>query len=202
VTAVDDAVDEGPHAGNIAHAAAGADYAGVAVAGVTAAIADNDAAGPSLVDLAVSTQLLNPPVLAGKRMQYEAAVENLTVAVSTGSAQFKFELSPVFTNVSWVCVAEAGAACPASGTGAPDHAISLNGGTGVSYVISADIPAGTAEGAAIATIATIADNEPHVEAFAGNNTSTTSSTVGTALIFRDGFEDPAAAAREAIGRGD
>lgn len=187
VTAVDDAVDEGPHAGNIAHGAAGADYAGVAVGGVTASIADNDAAGPSLVDLAVSSRLLNRPVLAGKRLDYEVAVENLTAGLDIGVAQFAFTLSPVLANVTWTCVADAGASCPASGSGAPAHAISLNGGTGVSYLVSADVPANATPGTPVATTATISTSE-RTDLDPSNNTATTAHAVDAELIFSNGFE--------------
>ena len=47
MTAVDDAVAEGPHTATIQHSAASADpnYNGIAVASVTAHITDNDTAG-------------------------------------------------------------------------------------------------------------------------------------------------------------
>lgn len=45
VTAIDDAIAEGAHTGTITHVSSGADYDGVAVAGVTVGITDNDAGG-------------------------------------------------------------------------------------------------------------------------------------------------------------
>ena len=57
VVAVDDAVAEGAHVGAITHTAASADgfYAGIAIASVTASIADNDTAGITLTESGGST---------------------------------------------------------------------------------------------------------------------------------------------------
>ncbi|HVF35034.1 MAG TPA: zinc-dependent metalloprotease family protein [Candidatus Saccharimonadia bacterium] len=198
VSAVDDGVEEGPHSGAITHGAVGGGYDAVAIGGVTVSIADNDSAGDTPVDLAVANMLTNAPVLAGKRMAWEVAVENLTAGVNVASAQFTFTLSPLLTNVAWVCVGEAGSVCPANGTGAPNHAIALNGGTGVSYVITADVPAGTAVGTPIDTLATITVATP-ADAVPTNNQAATSHLVGTEFIFSDGFENPAAGARARLG---
>ena len=198
VAAIDDAAVEGAHAGTITHAASGGGYDGVAIAAVTASIADDDSAGETPVDVAVTSQLTNAPALAGKRLAYEVAVENLTAGVDATGAQFTFTLSPFLANVSWICVADAGASCPANGNGAPSHAITLQGGTGVSYAISADVPVDTAEGTAIDTLATVEVTAPSDSA-PDNNDAATSHTVGTDAIFRDGFEDPIASARAALG---
>ena len=50
VSAVDDAIVEGPHAGLIAHAATGGDYSGVTVSAVTANITDNDSPVVTVVE--------------------------------------------------------------------------------------------------------------------------------------------------------
>ncbi|MGE4073841.1 MAG: Calx-beta domain-containing protein, partial [Lysobacterales bacterium] len=51
VSAVDDAVTEGPHTGTITHSATGGGYDGVLIPGVTASIADNDTATLSISDV-------------------------------------------------------------------------------------------------------------------------------------------------------
>lgn len=198
VSAVDDGIVEGPHSGSVTHSAVGGGYDAVAIAGVTVSIADNDSAGAPTVDLAVSSRLTNAPVLAGKRMAWEVAVQNLTAGVNVASAQFTFTLSPLLTNVAWACIGEAGSSCPANGTGAPNHAIALNGGTGVSYVVTADVPAGTAVGTPIDTLASVSVTSPS-DVVPANNQAATSHVVGTEFIFSDGFENPAAGARERLG---
>ena len=51
VTAVNDAMVEGAHSGTITHSATGSGYTGVTIAGVTAAITDNDIPGVTIVEL-------------------------------------------------------------------------------------------------------------------------------------------------------
>ncbi len=57
VIAVDDTIVEGPHTGTITHAASGGGYAGAVIAGVTAAIADNDRPGLVITESGGSTQV-------------------------------------------------------------------------------------------------------------------------------------------------
>jgi subtilisin family serine protease len=57
VSAVDDTVVEGPHTGTIAHAASGGGFTGVSIAGVTAAITDNDKPGLVITETGGSTQV-------------------------------------------------------------------------------------------------------------------------------------------------
>ncbi len=49
ITAIDDAVAEGPHTGTVQHSASGGGYTGIAIPNVTANITDNDAAGYAFV---------------------------------------------------------------------------------------------------------------------------------------------------------
>lgn len=59
VTAVDDAVDEGPHTSTIAHGAGSADpnYNGIAIGDVTATVTDNDTAGVSVLESGGTTSV-------------------------------------------------------------------------------------------------------------------------------------------------
>jgi hypothetical protein len=185
VSAVDDALFEQAHTGTITMSANGGGYSNVSIADVVASIADNDV---RIADLAIADTLTNGPVGPGQRLSYAVDIDNLTAGADVGVAQFTFTLSPVLTNVSWVCVADPGSACPASGNGPPSHSVSLAGGTGVSYAIGADVPAGTAFGTAIDTTATISVTTPYQDNVPGNNTASTSHTVGLDSIFKDGFE--------------
>jgi hypothetical protein len=182
VNAVDDAVAEGTHIGSITHAPSGGGYDGVSIANLVADIGDND------VDVAVDNQTLGTPV-AGRRISYSVLVDNLT---ATDAADVTFTFSPgvPLTNVTWSCVAEAGAWCPASGSGAPAHSISLAADTGVLYDISADVPAGTPDATPISTTAMISVAAPLQDIAPGNDTDSTQDTVVPPSIFRSGFEDP------------
>jgi hypothetical protein len=186
VGAVDDAVLEGAHTGTIQHSASGGGYTGVAIADVVANIADNELIP---ADLAVASRTLNTPV-PGQRVTWEVAVDNLSPTIGVASAAFAFNLPGTLTNVGWTCVAEAGAACPASGSGAPSHAIALATNTGVLYLIGGDVPAATAVGTNLATTATIGVSAPYQDPVVANNSDTTLDTVSDAFLFGDGFEGP------------
>jgi len=185
VTAIDDAVFEQAHTGTLTHAASGGGYTGVVIANVVAAITDNDV---QFADLSVGNQRVGGSVTAGQRLTYEVVVENLSAGADVGTAQFAFTVGAPLANVSWTCVADAGADCPASGTGVPAHAIVLDGGTGVTYTIGADVPIATPAGTTIQTNATIAVAPPYQDNVTGNNASSTSDAVVAGLIFDDGFE--------------
>ena len=182
VTSVDDAVAEGAHTGSITHTASGGGYDGVSIANLVANIGDND------VDVAVGNQTLGAAV-AGQRIRYSVLVDNLT-ATNAPDVTFAFSPGAPLTNVSWSCVAEAGAWCPASGSGAPAHSISLAANTGVLYEISADVPAGTPDATPISTTATISVAAPLQDIAPGNDTDSTQDTVVPPILFRSGFEDP------------
>jgi hypothetical protein len=176
VTAMNDA---------ITHSASGGGYTGVSIANVTANITDNDTLS---VDLVVTSALITGQIGPGQRITYEVLVDNLTVGADVATAQFVFSLPPSLTNVSWICVADVGASCPPGGNGAPSHGVSLNGGTGLAYLISADVPGSALEGDDIATTATISVTTPYVDSLPGNNTDTTLDEVGPDSLFIDGFE--------------
>jgi len=184
VTAVDDVTFEGAHTGTITHSASGGGYAGVAITNVVANITDNEL---TPVDLAVAIQTLSTPV-PGQRVTYQVAVNNLSLATTVPSAGFVFSLPPALTNVTWTCVADAGSTCPASGSGAPSHTIALAAGAGVLYLISADVPAGTAVGTDLVTVATISVSAPFQDPTPANSSDSTLDTVSDTRIFGNGFE--------------
>jgi hypothetical protein len=183
VAAVNDLLFEGAHTGTITHGASGGGYAGVAIANVVANVADDD---PVPVDLAVSSRTLGVPT-PGQRLTWEVVVDNLS-AVGVASADFAFALPGSLTNVSWTCTAEAGATCPASGNGAPAHAIALAAGTGVLYLVGADVPAGTVVGTSLATTATVSVTTPYADSASANNSDTTADLVSGPRVFYNGFE--------------
>ena len=185
VTAVDDTVVEGGHVGAIAHVASGGGYDGAGIAGVIANISDDDA---TPVDLAVVSLSLRIPV-AGERMSWEVVVDNLS-ATDVSTAGFEFSLPPALSNVSWLCVADAGAACPGSGSGAPSHPVVLAGNTGVLYRIGADVPPGTPIGTDLVTAASIVVTTPFLDTVSANNTDSTVDAVREASVLADGFETP------------
>lgn len=57
VSAVDDAVDEGPHSGLLSHSASGGGYDGVSIASISVSITDNDGGA----DLAIDPRPRQPP---------------------------------------------------------------------------------------------------------------------------------------------
>jgi hypothetical protein len=65
VKAVDDAIVEGAHSGNITHSVTSTDakYNGIVVAGVVVAITDNDIAPPVVVEPPVIPPVIEPPVI-------------------------------------------------------------------------------------------------------------------------------------------
>jgi hypothetical protein len=185
VTAVDDAVVEGPHTGTITHTASGSGYTGVVIANVVAAITDNDA---NAVDLAISNQLIQAPTTAGATVSYEVLIDNLTAGVNAPTATFVFTAPPELVNLAWTCVADAGASCPASGSGAPNHAVAMNGGTGLAYSITGNVGAAVPAGTAINTTATITVGGGVTESNPGNNSAQANANVGQDALFKDGYE--------------
>jgi hypothetical protein len=123
-------------------------------------------------------------------MRYEVSVDNLSGSVDVDTAEFAVSLSGLLTNIDWVCAAEAGASCPASGSGVPNHAIALDAGTAVLYRIDADVPGDTPVGTELVSAATISVTDPYDDDVAGNNTATTLDEVSPIGIFGDGFETP------------
>lgn len=186
VTAVDDAVFEGAHTGTVQHSASGGGYTGLAIGNLVASVTDND---PIPVDLAVSISAVGTPV-AGQRFSNEVRVDNLSASSGVASAAFVFTPPPLLTNVSWTCAAAAGSSCPASGSGAPAHAIALAASGGVLYTISGDVPSATAVGTTLASGASIGVAAPYQDPVAANDTDTRLDTVAGAQLFRNGFEGP------------
>ncbi|MBK8285708.1 MAG: hypothetical protein IPK97_13025 [Ahniella sp.] len=185
VAAIDDAVFEGSHSGQITHVASGGGYGAVVIAGVTATITDNDV---QPVDLAASQSLLNPIFGPGERIRFEFSVEHLTSTALPGSAQVAFNLPPELSMVSWICAADPGATCPPSGTGTLNHLITLDGGTGVTYIITADVSTSATTGTALSTTGMISAQSPDQDIEPANNQSVLNFAVGPDRVFRDGFE--------------
>ncbi len=185
VTAVDDVLVEGPHTGTITHTVSGSGYTGVSVANVVANITDNDA---NTVDLSISNQLIQPPNVAGAPVSYDVLIDNTTVGVNAPTATFVFTAPPELVNLAWTCVADAGASCPASGSGAPNHTVSMNGGTGLAYHITANVGGAVPAGTPINTTATITVGGGLTDSNPANNSAQANAVVGADLMFKDGFE--------------
>jgi hypothetical protein len=104
VTAVNDNVAEGAHAGTITHTAASTDaaYNGLSVAGVTAQITDNDTAGVQIVQSGGSTSVAE----GGATDSYTVALTsqptaNVTVAVAPSSQVSVDKTTLTFTPSNW-----------------------------------------------------------------------------------------------------
>ncbi|HWT15292.1 MAG TPA: InlB B-repeat-containing protein, partial [Patescibacteria group bacterium] len=158
-------------------------------AGVTADLSFTANFANATADLAISNTLITAPIGPGERITFEVSVDNLTAGTDGIIAQFDFDISPTLSNIAWICLADAGASCPSDGVGLPSHPISLNGGSGVMYWISADVPPGSV-GLIVGSTASITVSAPFVDLDADNNTATTEDEVGPDILFRDGFETP------------
>jgi hypothetical protein len=193
VTLVDDALDEPAETLVLALGAESGGSAGQLAAVTlgtpsshTLTITDND----EPVDVAVLVTRNPGLVLPGGEVSFEVTLNNLSTGIDVASADFSFTTVPVLENVAWTCIAEAGADCPAAGTGLPAHPVVLERETGVNYSISGEVPAGTALGSVLEASATISVSAPYVDTNPSNNVSETSAGVGGIEIFSDGFETP------------
>jgi hypothetical protein len=193
VTLVDDALDEPAETLILALGAENGGGAGQQAAVTSAApashtltITDND----EPVDVAVLATRNPGLVLPGGEVSFEVTLNNLSTGIDVASADFAFVTVPVLENVAWTCIAEAGADCPAAGTGLPAHAVVLDRETGVNYSISGEVPAGTTLGSVLEATASIAVSAPYVDTNPSNNVSETTAGVGGIGIFSDGFETP------------
>ncbi len=104
VSAVDDALAEGPHSGTVTHTAASADpnYQGIPVAGVTANVTDNDAVGVVVTESSGSTDVAE----GGATDTYTVVLSSQPVAtvVITVSGDFQLSAAPanlIFTTGNW-----------------------------------------------------------------------------------------------------
>ena len=107
VTAVDDAVVEGLHAGSITHAATSTDtnYNGIAVANVVANITDNDAAGVTISESGGTTDVSE----AGATDSYDVVLDSqpqagTTVTITINTADGQTTTTPtslVFDETNW-----------------------------------------------------------------------------------------------------
>lgn len=186
VQAVDDAVFEGSHSGLIQHVAQGGGYDAVVVPGLTVDIADNDI---QAVDLSIVQNLLTPLFGPGERIRFEIHVEHLSINTLPGTAQVQLSTSAELGNLSWICAADPGANCPSSGSGPIAHLINLSTGTGVTYVVAADVALNAPTGTSLSTTATVTANHPDADQEPANNQSALSFQVGIDRVFRDGFDD-------------
>ena len=107
VTAVDDAVAEGPHAGSITHTATSTDasYNGISVASLTANITDNDFAGVTITESGDTTYVSE----GGPTDSYDVVLDSqpqagttvtITIAVSDGQTTVT-PTSLVFDATNW-----------------------------------------------------------------------------------------------------
>ena len=193
VALVDDALDEPAETLILALGAESGGSAGQqavvtpgAPASHTLAITDND----EPVDVAVLATRNPGLVLPGGEVSFEVTLNNLSTGIDVASADFAFVTAPVLENVAWTCIAEAGADCPAAGTGLPAHAVVLERETGVNYSISGEVPAGTPLGSELEVSASITVATPYADTNPSNNLSELTAGVGGIGIFADGFETP------------
>jgi len=110
VTAVDDAIAEGPHASTITHAASSADsnYNGIAISNVVASVTDNDTAGVSITQSGGATNVNETgPTSDSYNVELDSMpVANVTVTVDP-DAQTDLGSGPgvavmlTFTNMTW-----------------------------------------------------------------------------------------------------
>ena len=90
--------------------------------------------------------------------------------------------------VSWICAADPGASCPPSGTSTLNHTITLAGGTGVTYIITADVSLSATTGTPLSTTGMVSAQLPDQDIEPANNQSVLNFVVGPDRVFRDGFE--------------
>ena len=186
VSAVDDAVDEGPHSGLLSHSASGGGYDGVSIASISVSITDNDGGA----DLAISN-IANPTqAVPGETVSFEVTVNNLSTTVDVPAADLLVDIVPALDNPQWSCVADPTASCPANGTGLPSHSISMDRSSGVMYTISADVPPGATPGTSYVATASITIDASQTDPNSGNNSADATVTVSPVGIFSDGFESP------------
>jgi len=185
VNAIDDTTFEGTHTGTISHSASGGGYSGTSIASVTAQIADNDVQS---VDLSAALTGLNPVFGPGERIRFELSIEHLTGSALPGTAQVALNLPPELTMVGWLCAADPGASCPTSGTGTLNHVISLDGGTGVTYIVTTDVSLQVPTGTPLQLTGMVSAQAPDADSNTANNASVLTIPVGQDRMFRDGFE--------------
>lgn len=185
VNAIDDATFEGAHIGTITHSASGGGYSGTPIASVTAQIADNDVQS---VDLSAALIGLNPVFGPGERIRFELSIEHLTASALPGTAQVVLNLPPELVMVGWLCAADPGASCPTSGTTALNHLISLDGATGVTYIVTTDVSLQVPTGTSLQLTGMVSAQSPDADSNTSNNSSVLTILVGQDRMFRDGFE--------------
>jgi Tol biopolymer transport system component len=134
-------------------------------------------------DLAISNSNGSDFVQGGAPTGYLVDVTNSGGAAVLG-ARVLSAPAATFTGVSWICSAQGGGACPASGSGALDALIDLPAGASVSFLISgtvAALPEQSLSSTATVTLpASMVDTNP-----ADNSATDGPDTVG---LFRNGFE--------------
>lgn len=104
VTATDDAVAEGMHAGVITHTTSSGDptYDGITVAGVTASITDNDTAGVTVTESGGTTNVTEGgPTDTYTVVLLSQPTSDVTIAISTDGATSVNPVSLTFTAGNW-----------------------------------------------------------------------------------------------------
>jgi len=138
-------------------------------------------------DLAVHVDNSEASLVPSQPVSYEIEVVNRGPSALV-DAQLEATGDPVLSSCSWLCLADPGAACTASGSGWPDaELLSLPPGTSALYTVTCIVP-GTAAGS-VSVSATVAAPAGAVDPVAANDTAVdTDMLEPSSLLFGDGFE--------------
>lgn len=185
VSAIDDDLIEGPHVGLVAHTVSGGGYDGVQVADLAVAITDNDV---DYADIAVQLEAEPREAVAGAAVAFALSVANLSSEIDVQELDLAFEVDPALVDLSWTCSAGAGGSCPASGSGAVQHAIALERDSTVLYELRATVPVDAPEGAQWLASAVAVAALPVVDPVPGNDSAEVLIERLPAGVFGDGFE--------------
>jgi uncharacterized repeat protein (TIGR01451 family) len=99
---------------------------------------DTGAVESQIADLTVAVSDGGARPAPGQSLSYTLTVRNLGPAVATG-ATLTDPFPATLTGVSWTCAATAGSSCPASGSGALNHTLTLAAGGTATYAINATV---------------------------------------------------------------
>ncbi|MBU1187528.1 MAG: choice-of-anchor D domain-containing protein [Gammaproteobacteria bacterium] len=135
-------------------------------------------------DLELILMPLNDFAAVGESFTYLLMVSNLG-PLTVSAADVTSSVDAALSDLEWTCQADAGASCPASGSGDIDVAVDLASGTTVLFSITGTVTANASE--TLTSSALVVSPASPVDPDPANNSDETTTQSG---VFADGFENP------------
>ncbi len=133
--------------------------------------------GVQYADLSASISDGVAAVVWGGTVTYTVTVANAG-PVAANAARFQDPIPANVASFSWTCAAAGGATCAASGTGAIDQTVNLPSGGSLTYVITAQVAAGSGSGS-ITETATVSTPAGVTDPNGANNVAVDVNSCGT-----------------------